>query len=273
MTTETTGNIADGIATVAGLDGPAPSAAHLGAILDSIAYHDTDYDIRYGFVLDAVALAHKLGYAAGFRLDPTEPEWPVVVIQLPIAEEIRGRAFQGPHLAVSQIDADLLEHTWYDNGAGYFKRQSHLPEPIGYLHRIVAGRMFGTIPEGYEVDHISRTPMDCGRDNLRLATPYAQKLNQSRISVRQRKNGRWMAMFGFKGKSLGMADTREEAEATCRAHRARLISECFANNEIITWPGSSNQISWHLPQHPRAWDGHDTAEKYRRVRAFSAVAD
>lgn len=30
------------------------------------------------------------------------------------------------------------------------------------------------------------------------------------------------------------------------------------------------QVSWHLPQHERAWDGHDTAAKYRRCRAFRA---
>lgn len=30
----------------------------------------------------------------------------------------------------------------------------------------------------------------------------------------------------------------------------------------------TGQVSWHLPQHPVAWDGHDTEEKYRRCRAF-----
>ena len=35
----------------------------------------------------------------------------------------------------------------------------------------------------------------------------------------------------------------------------------------------TGQVSWHLPQHPTAWDGHTTAEKYARVRAFAALAD
>jgi hypothetical protein len=30
----------------------------------------------------------------------------------------------------------------------------------------------------------------------------------------------------------------------------------------------TGQVSWHLPQHPTAWDGHDTEEKYRRVLEF-----
>jgi len=31
----------------------------------------------------------------------------------------------------------------------------------------------------------------------------------------------------------------------------------------------NGQVSWHLPQHPQAWDGHDTAEKYRRCREYA----
>lgn len=29
----------------------------------------------------------------------------------------------------------------------------------------------------------------------------------------------------------------------------------------------AGQVSWHLPAYPNEWDGHDTTEKYRRVRA------
>jgi len=32
----------------------------------------------------------------------------------------------------------------------------------------------------------------------------------------------------------------------------------------------TGSVTWHMPQHPVAWDGHDTAEKYRRVREFVA---
>lgn len=31
----------------------------------------------------------------------------------------------------------------------------------------------------------------------------------------------------------------------------------------------TGQVSWHLPQHERAWDGHSTEEKYRRCREFA----
>ena len=40
-----------------------------------------------------------------------------------------------------------------------------------------------------------------------------------------------------------------------------------------TWPTvyielPTGQVSWHMPEHPTAWDGHDTTEKYRRVREY-----
>lgn len=30
----------------------------------------------------------------------------------------------------------------------------------------------------------------------------------------------------------------------------------------------TGQVSWHIEQHKKSWDGHDTAEKYRRVAAY-----
>jgi hypothetical protein len=31
----------------------------------------------------------------------------------------------------------------------------------------------------------------------------------------------------------------------------------------------TGQVSWHMPQHPREYDGHTTEEKYARCRAFA----
>lgn len=30
----------------------------------------------------------------------------------------------------------------------------------------------------------------------------------------------------------------------------------------------TGQVSWHMPQHTEAWDGHSTATKYARIREF-----
>lgn len=58
-------------------------AFDLGDTLRDIEDADTDYAKRYGLVLGALALAHKLGIPAGIRIDENQPEWPVVHIELP----------------------------------------------------------------------------------------------------------------------------------------------------------------------------------------------
>jgi len=58
----------------------------LDALLQEILDHDWDYDERYGLVLAAVACAYWQGFAAGIRLDPAEPEWPVAYIELPTGQ-------------------------------------------------------------------------------------------------------------------------------------------------------------------------------------------
>jgi hypothetical protein len=45
-----------------------------------------DYTGRYGYVIQAMALAESLGYRVGVRNDPTEPEWPVFFIELPTGQ-------------------------------------------------------------------------------------------------------------------------------------------------------------------------------------------
>lgn len=47
---------------------------------------DTDYEKRYGRILDAMTRAHRLGFATGYRIDPNEPEWPVAYIELPTGQ-------------------------------------------------------------------------------------------------------------------------------------------------------------------------------------------
>lgn len=59
---------------------------HLAALLASIEVNEEKYAIRYKLVLHAVAVAAALGYEAGFRIDPQEPDWPVAFIELPTGQ-------------------------------------------------------------------------------------------------------------------------------------------------------------------------------------------
>lgn len=58
----------------------------LAMLLRAIEANDEKYGPRYGLVLDALAVAHRLGFQAGFRIDPAEPDWPVAYIELPTGQ-------------------------------------------------------------------------------------------------------------------------------------------------------------------------------------------
>jgi hypothetical protein len=58
----------------------------LKAALLSIEQNDTEYAARYPLVLEAMFWAVECGMAVGIRIDPAEPEWPVVYIELPTGQ-------------------------------------------------------------------------------------------------------------------------------------------------------------------------------------------
>jgi hypothetical protein len=55
-------------------------------LLGQIEENDQEYTTRYVLVLQAVAVAAEIGWDAGFRIDPAEPEWPVAYIELPAGQ-------------------------------------------------------------------------------------------------------------------------------------------------------------------------------------------
>ena len=58
-------------------------AGWLKMLLRAIVANDTKYEIRYGLLLRALAVAQQLGYGTSIRSDLDPPHWPVVVIDLP----------------------------------------------------------------------------------------------------------------------------------------------------------------------------------------------
>lgn len=62
-------------------------------------------------------------------------------------------------------------------------------------------------------------------------------------------------------------------DAVAAAHRAGLpVGFRYDPNEP-DWPVAyielpTGQVSWHVPQHSRPWDGHTTEEKYQRIARF-----
>lgn len=59
------------------------AAVALGLVLRRIMEHDTDYDVRYALVFEAIHLATTAGFRAGIGFDAADLDWPVVYIELP----------------------------------------------------------------------------------------------------------------------------------------------------------------------------------------------
>ncbi|UKD55126.1 hypothetical protein L3Q65_45990 [Amycolatopsis sp. FU40] len=61
-------------------------AHYLAESLAALIEHDTNYPTRYPLVFAAADAALQCGYAAGIRIDPAEPDWPVIYIELPTGQ-------------------------------------------------------------------------------------------------------------------------------------------------------------------------------------------
>lgn len=58
----------------------------LTSLLREVLTADQDYPRRYRLILHIMSMAILSGYEVGMRIDPDEPEWPVVVIELPTGQ-------------------------------------------------------------------------------------------------------------------------------------------------------------------------------------------
>ena len=265
---------------------------------------DKAYEERNKVVSGLARAVIALGGKAGrkkTKIEGWNPEWDwCVYIDLPMGlsyPEIGGvpvhvvryrkvQPLKGSEMGkftISECDKDLLNFDWFksENTNGvYWKRQPSLPEPTGYLHRVIAKRIWGEFPDGFEVDHIDRNPSNCCRDNLRLATSSANKLNQKRIEhagVYPTPSGKWMAVIGVGSwMNLGTFQTEQEARSAYLSAHKEFVLEAHRKGEYIYPPLT---VSWHfheshlplfewLPLYDGAWDGHDTLEKYRRLEEW-----
>jgi hypothetical protein len=63
---------------------------NLAYLLTQVSRLDADaepnYAMREMMLLEALLLARRVGIPAGFRLDPAEPDWPVLLFELPTGQ-------------------------------------------------------------------------------------------------------------------------------------------------------------------------------------------
>lgn len=63
-----------------------PRTNLLKRLLRDIEREDANYDNREKLVYQTIHLARLIGFQTGFRIDPSEPEWPVAYIELPTGQ-------------------------------------------------------------------------------------------------------------------------------------------------------------------------------------------
>lgn len=119
------------------------------------------------------------------------------------------------------VIAPGLEHLLLDSDWEWIRNSVRLNQ-FGYpivgkklLHKIVMADVFLS---GLEIDHVNRDPLDCRRENLRLASRGQNLANRRGWSVSgfkgvYRYGKRWRAQTSYQKKRihLGVFDTPEEA--------------------------------------------------------------
>lgn len=79
----------DGAATAVWLRIPGLPQLLASAVLEDGGPHrDPDYMWRNRYLLIAVGAAAASGIPVGFRIDPNEPDWPVVYFELPTGQQV-----------------------------------------------------------------------------------------------------------------------------------------------------------------------------------------
>lgn len=153
---------------------------------------------------------------------------------------------------ISPEDYDFLSgSTWHVSNSGYACREI-TDGSKQMMHRVVAERSHGEIPEGMQVDHINKDRLDNRRENLRFATNSQNQANgTSRVTksgfrgVRASESGmRWKAVITLnqEAQHLGYFDTPEEAALAYNDKAQELFGE-FATLNIVSSNSHSDTLS------------------------------
>jgi len=127
------------------------------------------------------------------------------------------------------IRTEVEKWNWYVDPAGYVRGGNGR-----FLHAL-AWRLYGgeIVPQGCEIDHINRNPIDNRRCNLRVLTFRGQKLNRRDPSSRVRRHGRkWRVQIDFYGPGKFVATFDDYGIAVLTA---KVQIETLIQKEIVAY--------------------------------------
>lgn len=118
----------------------------------------------------------------------------------------------GQAVVVDKGDEDLFDGAWWDG--------RYVKGKYGYLHRVVAAREFGDLPDGMFVDHIDGDPLNNRRGNLRVVTKAQNAANAATRGgvsqyrgVYRTRNGKWASQIAKEGRRTCLGTFEDEREA------------------------------------------------------------
>ena len=121
-------------------------------------------------------------------------------------------------------------HASLDKRNNSYYISGHQPKEKGGYEKIKIHRWITRCPKGLEVDHINHNTLDNTRENLRIST-HMENMQNLRLSitnksghrgVSRRKNGKWVARVGLRGKRIHIGEFCDLNTAAEAAHQARI---------------------------------------------------
>ncbi|MCK9461451.1 MAG: HNH endonuclease [Proteobacteria bacterium] len=132
---------------------------------------------------------------------------------------------QGKTAQVSAEDFEWLTSLgkWQFDRYAYYTRKVNGKKKSVRMHRLIAEKMVGAIPEGMVTDHINGDKLDNRRENLRVVTYSANSRNRREECTKSyapagiywdKFRKRWKVQTSICGKTfnVGRYDTLEEAK-------------------------------------------------------------